>query len=751
VVSGAPAPNRPGRTVRTVRPVRLAIVGGGPRATYALERLSATVDGLGPRGRLEVRVFERCGEFGSGVAHSPSQPRTSYLNRISSQVGFAADESVRGAGPLRPVAQRPTLHEWCRTRYAQTGEADFDLGPEDWPRRYVHGLALQEMFASYVRQLRAHPGVEVWLHPDEVVDITPGLTVTTADGGSYPADEVLLLTGHTHHDPQRSPRASRFTSFAARSGAAYVPYAYPLDTALPPGISGPGTVVGLAGTGLTAIDAVLHLTEGRGGRFTPDPLGGLRYRPSGAEPSSIVAFSGSGLFTFTRPVNHKDLDPERLEHRGVFLTTDAVDRLREAVGVPGGPAGGPVRRQLDFEADLLPVIVLEMAYLHYGTLFGSGVARSLTDRAGPGYRAFLDGRRTESLLGPVEAAVDTIAAALESVLTGKLPLRDVEAPGWDPAEALGRWVGVVFGPGPRAHLPALLESPAELARTAAGWRSPWRLDEHPGGNRFSWRQGIAPVPDASTATPEHYRAAVVDFMDRDRRWADQGNLDNPHKAAADGVWRDLRGVISYAVDDAGLTAPSQHLFTSRYLRHHNRLANGAAPEVMARIEALARHGLLDLSTGPGATARPDGSTGRFRVDGPATGASRQLDTLVDARLHAFDPDRDAAPLYRRLAAAGTVRLWRNQSVAGAYEPGGIDLTAEGHPVRADGTVERRITVLGPPAEGVRSFLLSALRPSRDHYVIRELVTWQHRFWRTWKENEDDEHLGRAHPGRTPAA
>ncbi|WP_420707676.1 hypothetical protein, partial [Streptomyces sp. NRRL F-3273] len=66
-------------------------------------------------------------------------------------------------------------------------------------------------------------------------------------------------------------------------------------------------------------------------------------------------------------------------------------------------------------------------------------------------------------------------------------------------------------------------------------------------------------------------------MDRDHLWAVHGNLNNPHKAAADGVWRDLRRVISYAVDDGGLTPASHRVFLARYVRIHNRLANGAPP------------------------------------------------------------------------------------------------------------------------------------------------------------------------------
>ncbi|WP_370415302.1 FAD/NAD(P)-binding protein [Streptomyces fradiae] len=724
---------------------RLAIVGGGPRATYAVERLSAEIARLGRDRRLEVRIYERSGEFGSGEAHSPTQPRTSYLNRISSQVSFAADESVRDAGPLRPAPQRPTLHAWCRRRFAETGDADLDLAPGDWPKRYVHGLALQDMFGTFVRELRAHPGVSVHLHHTEVVDIAPhadGLTVRTADGGAFPADQVLLVTGHTHHDPWRAAGTRGLADFADRAGCAYVPYAYPLDRALPPRITGPGRVVGIAGMGLTAIDEILHLTEGRGGTFVPGPDGGLRYEPSGAEPAKLLAFSETGVFTFARPDNHKDADPERLEHRGVFLTGEAVDRLRASVGTPRGD-GGP--GQLDFERDVLPLVVLEMAWLHYATLFGPQAAAFLRDRAGATYQAFLVGGAPYGdrpgdptrLLGPLEAAVDEITDALEALLdghdrppTGTGTGTEARTSGWSAEEAMLRWIEVVFGTEPCALArKAWRQGPDALRRAVSSWTSPWCLDERPAGNRFDWQRTTRPLDATGLDTPERYREAVLAFMDRDLRWAEQGNLDNPHKAAADGVWRDLRSVISRAVDDGGLTPASHRVFLARYVRLHNRLANGAAPEVMERIRALVRHGLLDIGTGPGAQLHPDEATSRFRVDGPATAASCQVDTLADARVHPFAPHRDASPLFRNLLDHGLARLWRNVSATGdVFEPGGLDLTPRFHPLRPDGTPDPRLTILGPPAEGQKSFLLSALRPTADHYVMRDTVTWLTDFW-----------------------
>jgi uncharacterized NAD(P)/FAD-binding protein YdhS len=714
-------------------PFRLVVVGGGPSATYCMERLSMTVGRLGPGERLEVHLYERSGEFGAGRVHSWSQPVTSFLNRITGQVGFAADESVRGAHPLRAREARPTLYEWCRRRFEATGDPDFDLRPEDWPKRYVHGLALKEMFEAYVAELRAHPGVTVELHPVEVVDVREedgGLVVLAADGSSRPADHVLLLTGHSHNRTDSSTRTDRLARFAERSSrAVYVPYAYPLDVMLPRSVSGPDTVVGCAGLGLTAIDEILYLTEGRGGVFAPDGDGELRYRPSGQEPRRIVAFSDTGLFTYARPHNHKERDPEHLEHRGVFLTEEAVDRLRASVGVPAGP-GGTGRRQLDFEGHVLPVVILEMAHVHYATLFGPGAAAFVASRAEPRWRRFLDGAvqgGADALLAPVRAAVAEIADGLEAVLAAGPAAAPARA--WPLRETLLRWIHVVHGADVAALAADRYADPGALAGLLRGRTSPWHLETSPHGNVFDWEQTVHPLPAGGHRDREAYRKALLEFMARDHAWAAQGNLDNPHKAAADGVWRDLRGVLAHAVDGAGLTPDSHRVFLDRYMRHHNKLANGAALEVMEKMRALIRHGLLDVATGPEARVEPDESAGRFRVEGPHTASVVHVDTLVDARVHPFSPDKDVLPLYRNLMAGGLVRLWRNTAADGSsFAPGGLDITPRFHPVRADGRTEERLTVLGPPSEGVMFFQLGALRPNQNHHVMQDVLTWLEDFW-----------------------
>ncbi|MFH8337110.1 FAD/NAD(P)-binding protein [Streptomyces sp. AM6-12] len=647
----------------------VVVVGGGPMCTYAMAHLAAVLPDAPPAGPVRIVVFERGGRPGAGEVHSDVQPPTGYLNRVAGQIAFAPDESSNPPRKLLPGTLRPTFQEWCAERYAATGHADFDLRPHEVPKRYVHGLALREMFQSYADRLREVAGVTVQVRETEVTGVRrtgagqrPGagrFLVRAADGGDVVADEILFVTGHSWNTPAPG---SEEELLAAHRG--YVPTPYPLAERLTEPAVPPGRPVAVRGLGLTAIDVFLQLTEGRGGTFATDPDAaphGLRYRPAGREPSVIVAVSPSGVPVSGRPLNGKVADPARLEHTGEFFTVEAVRTLRSRVGTPV-PDG---RRQLDFDRHLFPLVALEMAWVHHRTLRDGTAVRRLRAAVEPAHRDFLAGR------GPWgEAGADALIAALEAPLGAAEP------------------------------------------------------------GRFDWRALLDPLPASSARRGDDgadWARRSADHLRRDHLDALEGNLRNAAKAACDGVWRDLRAVFGEAVDFGGLTPDAHRRFVRVHLRHYNRLSNGAGLEPMRKVLALLDAGLLDLSVGPQPAVRPagDGATGGFTVTGGRTGVVRAVDTVVEGRVHPFDPRRDVLPLYRSLLDAGLVRLWHNRGPLGSddFVPGALDLTERFHPVLPDGSSEDRLTFLGAPAEGLRVFQQSAARPRSNSSVLSVAADW----------------------------
>jgi len=688
----------------------LAIVGAGALGTYALERLAASslagrFDGLA---RMQIGIFERTGRFGAGRTHHDLQPRTSMLNRVVGQLTMSADESNEDASVLLPRELRPTFYEWCRQQFARTGEARYDVEPDDYVPRALYGQALAAAFDRFCAILRARPNISLYLAHGSVVDVERlsrgrrrrRLHWRRPDGtaATFDADRVLFVTGH----PER-PAASQ---------ASFIAEPYPLERQLAEASLGRRSL-GIVGMGLTAIDIILWLTEGRGGVFEaehPDHAArGLRYVASGREPTRIVVTSRSGAFTHARSENAKVTEHAEIRHEGVFFTLNALERLRARHGAPA-PLRGRTLRQLDFERHVLPLMILEMAYVHDRTLLGAGYGEWLRELAPLrlAYEDFLleppsaPGAGISALCAPVAAAFARAARFLERQRGGlACEPEDTELAGLGLAEAFERASRTFDAP-----------------RGARGNGRRRSIAEH----RFDWASIAEPLQGAPATDSQAWESALRAFLEDDNHRAAAGNLCSPIKAACDAVWRDLRAVLAAAVDGGGLCPASHRRFVSHYLRYHNRLANGASVGAMQKVLALVRQGVLDVSVGPSPEWRSN-SDGGFVVQGRRTGATRTVDVLIEGRIATFDPDSTRDPLYRSLVERGEVRKWENCGEGERYAPGGLDLTSMFHPCRADGAVDTALTFLGPALDGVAFFQPSAARPHANNYVLNNVARW----------------------------
>lgn len=716
--------------------LRLAIIGGGPLCVYALERLVARLSaapGVDAPGRgLRIDIFERSGRFGAGEVNSDRQPATSLLNRIAAQIGFSADESNHRLSALLPRATRPTFHEWTQHRLRETGDPAYALGPMSIPPRRLHGEALAEMFAAHVAALAAF-GVEVHAHAAEVIDLVPSsddamvLRARCADGDDgLDVDRVLLATGNAASFARAPP------SQPDAGGPCRIAQAYPLQQQLDARVVAPGTDVAIRGLGLTAVDVMLHLTEGRGGRFeavaTAEPA--LRYVACGREPRRIVAFSPSGMLPCCRAQNFKLLDPA-LAYRGVFFTHDAIARLRRVRGVPMSLPDGDTALQLDFEADALPLVVLELARAYYLTLLGPAFDERAVAEAMPVYESFFDADGAVGLRG--EVAIDALLAPLQTAFAAACRQLDPS----DRTLASDDAVSASQRDAMRDAFDAVLFAPALPGRPQPGdlpavrpesspWGHPQALSEH----RFDWRCLFHPLRDprfAGSGDPPvaepAWRSRLLAFVRQDLRNARQGNLRNPLKAACDGVMRDLRGVFGALVDRGGLHASSHASFLDGFMRTYHRLSNGAGIEAIEKTLALIDAGLVDLDVGPGASVATDAEG--FVVSGPRTGATRRASVLIEGRLPAFDAADPVEPLYANLLRRGLVRRWTNPGRApdADFVPGGLDLSPRFHPYDAAGREDARLTAMGTPAEGQRLLQSAAARPHCDSEVFNRLDIW----------------------------
>jgi hypothetical protein len=375
-------------------------------------------------------------------------------------------------------------------------------------------------------------------------------------------------------------------------------------------------------------------------------------------------------------------------------------------------------------------MLLEMRILYYKTLVGSSLAEMMVVASRPSWNQFVGERldchrsftaATEFLCARADAIADEALAAVTEIMND-VPLSHAgrRRPGFPLAAIAAQYLATVFGSEADAELDDLLRFDGAIGagmrlRTPLGCHS---LDPH--SHRFDFDRLVRPIPPDAEASPDAYGEALVAYMKSDLAQADQDNLRNPTKAACDGVWRDLRSVLVHAIDQAGLTAASHQLFLARYMPIHNRLGNGASRDVMEKILALIQAGIVDASTGP--EAEPVVQDGQLFIKGSRTGALKPVSALVESWVHPFDVQHQALPLYRNLLDRGLVRPWMNPAAGGAgFEPGGIDVTPDHHPVGRDGGPVYSLTVVGAPTEGRFFYPIGAARPRQNHHVLNDVI------------------------------
>lgn len=338
----------------------VAIVGLGPKGFYCLERLLAEVNARPLRHALHIHLFNRSARFGAGPIYDPEQPEYILVNVSIGEIDlWTAEEPPIVAG------RGPSFKSW----YQETFRPEQPLQGNEYLSRAVVGRYLLDGFCRVLSH--TPPGVTISCHVGEVVDIRRSgcayqLEFVARSGHTEKirSDKILLATGHSRLVPGVEERG--YAEFATRHhGATFIPFVYPVVETLAPIPT--GARVALKGVGLTFIDAVLELTEGRGGRFVRAADGSLSYEASGREPSSIMPFCRSGL-----PMAPKSDDLPIFLRPLTFFTPAALAEQRLKM------AG----EKFDLERDLWPLVELEMELHYYRVVMGEGADRERLEACG---------------------------------------------------------------------------------------------------------------------------------------------------------------------------------------------------------------------------------------------------------------------------------------------------------------------------------------------------------------------------------
>lgn len=303
---------------------RVAIVGMGSRGLSVLEQLIAVARNA-PGIRLRIEVFDPHAP-GSGLHHA-DQPDYLMLNTMAGQLSAFSS--------AYPACEPPgmTFLQWCAAHDVRLDERGHVAGATgrpvefgDFVPRKLLGRYLQDSYRFLIQRCPAH--VRVQHHAEAIKQCRPssdksGFRLMTESGWQLACDALFLTTGHVSQ--AREP-------------------------------DNLGACVAIEGLGLTAMDTLAYLTQGRGGRFVRDKgFAGWRYQPSGREPR-LFMYSRTGLPFCARPQWQPPGQPgSQSAFPRLYFTASAIAELRK------GTASG----QLDFRQDVLPLIEAEMRAVFY--------------------------------------------------------------------------------------------------------------------------------------------------------------------------------------------------------------------------------------------------------------------------------------------------------------------------------------------------------------------------------------------------
>lgn len=204
--------------------------------------------------------------------------------------------------------------------------------------------------------------------------------------------------------------------------------------------------------------------------------------------------------------------------------------------------------------------------------------------------------------------------------------------------------------------------------------------------------------EATYVSAKDYQVRVADLLASDVAAAVVPNGASPAKLA-DEVLRPLRDTVRAVVEFGGLTPDSHRDFQQNLRNRFARLVAGPPVYRSEQLLALMDAEIVRMPFGPSPEVVADGEgvivTSR-RLDRPH---AERADRMIAAHLDQPTVHDSASPLLRQLFADGRVRQFQ----VDGQELGSLDLSADFHPLRADGEPEERLWVFGALSEGVRYY------------------------------------------------
>jgi len=313
---------------------KVGIIGFGPKGFYGFERLIAYLNEAKVSKTVQIHIFNNTSFLASGDVYRSDQPEYLIMNYANRNINSWVIKE-----PFSSATETPDFVTWLMDNgYNAVASGTYA------PRALV-GDYLVDCYQFVLEQLPMN--IEVVTHIGTVTNMIKEddnyqvfySDKTSGKQKAVTCNKVLFTTGHHSFKTQKNQ---------SDISGNKIDFIYPTNEKLKH-IYSPSQVA-IKGFGLTAIDAILALTEGRGGNFKKNDIGDLKYISSGEEPQKIYPFSRTGLPMIPRN-GSATADTDLY-----FLTEEVIANLKQ-------------NRPINFHSRLLPLIKKEFYFSFYTVLF----------------------------------------------------------------------------------------------------------------------------------------------------------------------------------------------------------------------------------------------------------------------------------------------------------------------------------------------------------------------------------------------
>jgi len=169
----------------------IAIVGMGPRGSYALECLTAAIADSPLASQVELLLFNDAAHVGAGHVYDVDQPETNWINISERALELESRAELNFGGT--PVCGFPSYHSWAGI---ERGPWPVDLNDAFPPRAHV-GEYLNARARSLIQPLEeAGAAALIQTRVERLDELGSRWSIEDSQDRTWLADEVLLTVGH---------------------------------------------------------------------------------------------------------------------------------------------------------------------------------------------------------------------------------------------------------------------------------------------------------------------------------------------------------------------------------------------------------------------------------------------------------------------------------------------------------------------------------------------------------------------------